>query len=692
MIFELSGSVLICVGDISLRALFGQALRDRGFLALEAGSLEVAKKLAEQHRIDLVVVSSAGSEPTTSWLTAKLREGSAECRVVVLTSEPLKGPARQALATRVGADAVLASPLSATELVQFVERALGVEVEEPKDALGTADLAGWSAGVKSLLAEYAQTLRQTIAGLGESIESAVATADVPRRANECFIEAQRLHHAAAAHGFSGVAREVSTIEHLLSALMQNPSRHAELVRQIQRAEQRALEELGVEIKSFGANPPPRHEVTQVLYVSTDGPTHASVTAMARQTFAQVRSARTREQAIDLARENRFDGFLVDIDLEVPGSGFQLVETLQAIQSGVPWACASADLSLERHMMAMRAGAAVFLAAPVQKQDFEEAVQAFLSANTPRAKLVLCIEPDQAYARSIEPAMKQAGLELRVIDHPRGSLDGLLEHLDLLLVNVDMGDGGSGIELCRVIRMAPSWRDLPVVFLGSTASSQTRTACFRAGADDFMDKSIPPDELAARIGARLERFRTLRSRSDQDALTGAFTRRVLYRLASIRIAEATRERLPLSLVVIDLDRFKGINDTHGHPAGDRVLRQLARVLAGHLRTEDVQCRWGGDEFVVLFLGQTPKAAQWIMTRSAQEFRASVFHGADGTPFQATFSAGVASMPHDGASLEELVRAADRRLYRAKQRGRNRVEAPREVAPDKDEVLHVTRGNA
>lgn len=181
-------------------------------------------------------------------------------------------------------------------------------------------------------------------------------------------------------------------------------------------------------------------------------------------------------------------------------------------------------------------------------------------------------------------------------------------------------------------------------------------------------------LAAAIGttAVVLRAQHLRQLSATDRLTGLWNRGAFEDRLREEWSRARRHGRPLSLAILDLDHFKDFNDTHGHAAGDAALRTLAESLRAALRREDVLARWGGEEFVVL-LPETQAAD--AITR-IEEVRRSLERAVPlttrtGSVLGITASAGVASWPDDGLEVDELLAAADRRLYAAKQRGRNRV---------------------
>jgi diguanylate cyclase (GGDEF)-like protein len=182
-----------------------------------------------------------------------------------------------------------------------------------------------------------------------------------------------------------------------------------------------------------------------------------------------------------------------------------------------------------------------------------------------------------------------------------------------------------------------------------------------------------EELRARVHARLERARLSRERTERDALTGLMLRRPFVEAVGTRLSEARRGDKPLALCFLDVDHFKKVNDQHGHLAGDRVLMRLGRLLGARFRREDLRARWGGEEFVVALLGESAESAKEILSRTAEELSGMTFEGDGGETFHVTFSAGLAVAPADGTTLDELLRVADARLYRAKENGRNRIEA-------------------
>lgn len=163
---------------------------------------------------------------------------------------------------------------------------------------------------------------------------------------------------------------------------------------------------------------------------------------------------------------------------------------------------------------------------------------------------------------------------------------------------------------------------------------------------------------------------LKEQANRDPLTGLYNRRYLDSTMERELARCGREGRPLSLMLIDIDRFKQINDTYGHQAGDEVLKTLAAMLDEQARAADVVCRYGGEEFLLLLPGMPQAIAQERAELHRAAFGAATIQFGE-LRIQAALSVGIATYPSHGTSQQELVGCADQALYRAKTEGRNRV---------------------
>jgi diguanylate cyclase (GGDEF)-like protein len=287
----------------------------------------------------------------------------------------------------------------------------------------------------------------------------------------------------------------------------------------------------------------------------------------------------------------------------------------------------------------------------------------------RGTRVLAVDDDPTVLAALDVVLREAGLNVSPCSDPGRFWEHLEEEEpDLVVLDFDM-PGVTGVELCRALRNEPRWAALPVVFLTSRADADSVRAVFDAGADDYVTKPFVGPEVVARILNRLERVRLFLALAETDQLTGLANRARSVELLESYLRLANRTGQPLCVAVLDVDRFKQINDRHGHAMGDAVLQGLGAAIRRTFRGEDVGARWGGDELVIGLYGMADGDGRERLGRFLEDIRALRF-GARGE-VAVTLSAGLAQYPRDGDGVDDLYRAADRALYAAKAEGRDRV---------------------
>lgn len=246
--------------------------------------------------------------------------------------------------------------------------------------------------------------------------------------------------------------------------------------------------------------------------------------------------------------------------------------------------------------------------------------------------------------------------------------------DVILLDL-MLPGLNGIEVCRQLKAHPQTADVPVIFITSSQSVEEKIKALECGAHDFLVKPVNPQELLIRIRALLRHrqlLATLSIQASKDPLTGLDNRRQLMENLRLELQRAVRYQTPLSLLILDVDYFKKYNDTHGHPAGDEVLRRLAGILEKNTRAFDRVARYGGEEFVVLLPHTDIKGALAVAEKLRQMVEQHPFPGEESQPGgRLTVSIGVAGFPDHAGQEDALLSQADRALYAAKAAGRNRV---------------------
>ena len=242
-------------------------------------------------------------------------------------------------------------------------------------------------------------------------------------------------------------------------------------------------------------------------------------------------------------------------------------------------------------------------------------------------------------------------------------------LDWLLPGLD------GIDVLRRIRKLSQGNYIYTVMLTAKTQKQDRITAMDAGADDYLSKPVDPTELRSRImvGKRiLELQQSLRFAATHDFLTNLLNRSEILAAVEREFARGGREEKPATVILVDIDHFKRVNDTLGHAAGDEVLKEVARRLKTDLRPYDVVGRYGGEEFLILL----PGCGLADGARRADTIRRLVAKDSIKTPFgvsSATVSMGVAATSASrDCTVEQILREADMSLYAAKKNGRNRVE--------------------
>lgn len=243
---------------------------------------------------------------------------------------------------------------------------------------------------------------------------------------------------------------------------------------------------------------------------------------------------------------------------------------------------------------------------------------------------------------------------------------------LILLDLDM-PGMHGFEVLRRLKDAPLTQAIPVIVLSGNQNSEDKVAAFDLGAVDYIAKPFEFTELRVRVRAALRMHQLLQmlaQRAQIDGLTGLWNRAYFDARWSEEYGRCLRHGNPLSVALADIDRFKTINDTYGHAAGDEVLQGVARIIRKECRNSDVACRFGGEEFVMVMPETDWREAAALTDRVRQAVAAAVW-GRHPT-HHVTISFGVAgSSGATTISANEWVETADRNLYAAKRAGRDRI---------------------
>lgn len=369
--------------------------------------------------------------------------------------------------------------------------------------------------------------------------------------------------------------------------------------------------------------------------------------------------------------DRPDALLVDImcgSWLTAGPETVAVLTMEGVTA--PTLFLSARNDFDARLQAVRAGGAGYLVKPIDAAGLAERLDAVIGRDMAKPYRVLIVDDDKDVSAEYAMAMAVAGMETRVVHDPAMAIDIIHGFSPDLVVLDNRMPGCSGMELAAVLRQHEGMLALPILFLTADEELRDKRRALQLGAEDLLLKPVSLAQLVAHVRARVRRARQLQAMMARDSLTGALNHAMVQDHLAVEVARAQREGKPLAFAMIDIDAFKRVNDTHGHGAGDRVLKGLARLLRQRLRRTDIVGRYGGEEFAVVLPGTRAEDAVLILDEMRRAFSSIAFRGTSDQPFRVTFSAGVAALSPD-RDVAGLNLAADSALYYAKRSGRDRV---------------------
>lgn len=287
-------------------------------------------------------------------------------------------------------------------------------------------------------------------------------------------------------------------------------------------------------------------------------------------------------------------------------------------------------------------------------------------------------------RSVERITKTLSRQHTVcIEENRGeALFRLAEQeYDLLIISLDL-EGVDGLRLCGQVRSLERTRNLPILIIVSADDKDRLIRGLDMGVNDYMVRPICPNEMMARVNTQIRRKKytdylrnCLETRVElavTDALTGLHNRHYLETHLKTLFEESRESNKNLSLLITDIDYFKSVNDTYGHDVGDIVLKEFTKRIRSNIRAMDLACRIGGEEFVIVMPDTNLTECFHIAERLRKAIEQEPFHISNiDMPFEITTSIGITTLDDKIATLEDLLKRADKALYCAKRDGRNRV---------------------
>ena len=240
--------------------------------------------------------------------------------------------------------------------------------------------------------------------------------------------------------------------------------------------------------------------------------------------------------------------------------------------------------------------------------------------------------------------------------------------DLILLDVQM-PGMSGFDVCKILKSKDNTKDIPVIFVTGNVSDGSEELGLKLGAVDYITKPIREAIVKVRVKTHID-LKLMRdnlfSLAMNDALTSVYNRHFLFNEAERILSKSRRSGESISVVMLDIDHFKSINDQHGHQVGDEVLKAIANELKVSIRNEDVVARYGGEEFVVILTD-----CDLILAKEKAEYLREAIEKLNPNGLKVTSSFGISVLDRKYIDFDEMLKDADDALYEAKHSGRNRV---------------------
>ena len=249
-----------------------------------------------------------------------------------------------------------------------------------------------------------------------------------------------------------------------------------------------------------------------------------------------------------------------------------------------------------------------------------------------------------------------------------------EKIDLILLDIMMADM-DGYEVCEKLQSNPDTKDIPIIFITAKTDENSIKKAYDIGGSDYVTKPFLPKELLAKVKKELqikELIQELQLLASTDPMTKLYNRRYFFKISQHSFDLLKREKQNLSIIMLDIDKFKNINDTYGHSIGDEVIVHLANQIIMHQRKSDISARFGGEEFVILLPNTSLYGANIVAENLRKSVEESQININKNRTIQYTISLGVVQIDiQNNQTVENGIQEADNLLYKAKNNGRNKV---------------------
>lgn len=540
-------------------------------------------------------------------------------------------------------------------------------------------MAGLQAHLQQLGEQFSQRLREELPQLEDKALQLQACTDPSEQLQRLTELRDHLHKLAGSAGTFGFS-ELGARARLLEQQTQQWLSSLELQRQGLQGLVNKLQQLASIEQVFQASVAPVLKVPSVgggrdgayrVYILEDELKIGEAIHLTLNTFGYQASHFPTTAALDAALvEQQPDALIIDVKLgDSQQSGLDYAAALQQrLEHPLPLLVLTTQNDFHTQLQAARIGAMGFFSKPVDVAKLANRLERCFNQQNGEPYRVLIVDDDRELSNRYRLVLSGANMLVEVVNDPLQLFDAMTRfHPEVLVLDVNM-PACSGPELAQIVRFNDEWLRVPIIYLSAETDIALQMSVLIRAGDDFVTKPISDNSLIATVFARAQRARLLSHALSRDSLTGLLKHADIKEQVAIEQERAKRSDKPVSVVMLDIDHFKKVNDNHGHAVGDNVIRSLANLLRQRLRRVDSLGRYGGEEFMAVLPDCNGEQAVKILDEIRRQFSSITFAG-EQSEFHVSLSAGVASS-HE-RTADELMEMADRALYAAKVNGRNQV---------------------
>lgn len=686
------GSILILDDDADFRNILVAILEPRGFRCVQASSPDEASALFSQKDTVLAVVDyRLPKMDGMSWIT-KLRDAGRNVPVIFCSALPCDAKTFNWLRNILRVSLIVQKPINHEAFIQQVESLLpnyqkftgtseGVAAVQKSDA-ETAEESLEAAGFRERIDRKARIEKaledakiQYFEQLDKSWNSLTKLIDERNNDPSNFDAvdgalniAHKIRGSAGSLGLHHISELAGKLEDLLTILDPNPSPDQEVIwSEIIRAVARGTESIAQTLAESDYAEVEKHR-KRLLVLSQN---REFLSALDDSEIKKVYSVTTAETPAGLSmqlRKGGLDCVILDASLDTGNDATGLLAWSQEVRGtrdneALPLAlfCPDAEPS-DSDMLFI--GASKTIGLPVESNRLKDLLDELVAIRTPVQPRILVVDDDEVLCNFVSRVLTDERMVVQTETNPINVLDDMDEFKpDLVLLDVIM-PGLTGYEVCRGIREDARWAKTPVVFCTSKTSSESRTAAFAVGANDFVTKPVLATELLTRINGQLIEVERQARSARKDIETGMLNGDGFLVAANDMLNAHKARGETMSLALISVDDYEDLTIVQGPMSAKEVGLRLGQLIRQRFKAEDLRGRWSDAGYILAVAETRRQVLAEALELLQEEFSASPFSGG-AFRFAASFSAGLADSADDGDTVEQLVRSTHHRLRTARQ---------------------------